>query len=580
MDFLVWQSAFGGYSWLLRGARRAPAAVSPTYRAPSTCRAAVQRLKRDVRDAPIVDSREAGADGRAPGLKFVLGKDPTGRQYVWTLVTANRQRLAGAARLYSTRQAARAAAKAVKEAVPGAPVAVAAPLLPTFDVKPVPSTWGANITLESVEGIFGAPGATKEVWVLGALPLTQSAKLSVSSGGWSPNVIQAKLPLDPSWAPPYTVEVRGLVLPAAAPLIVDPELAAEIAEALGELKRGLELARRPEPTRVRGGRASEVIVLEPATRLPLDLHGVPTQRRLPLPGGQTIPLSVGAKWTVDGTVHDDRTFRRTDDKTNAGLLEKATYTFVPEPAGVPGDVAARRRLLEVAVTLKAAALVENVTLPLSVDVLPVVVPRLAALFNHKDFSTSKEHGQFPCVLLVLPGGWEGVDGKTVASRLLTLKDILERVRIVLGAVYWLVDIGGTVSRLSQLAPGLKSLADRAAPSPTESYKFELRVGPRIPKLDIVEYWPWYTANDTTSSIYLLGAPGEAITVYNNYRYESNEGMLAVRIPEGRILVEVPLLHGERPAAEPPEGRVDDVYKRPPWGSFNDTISSVRLGLPD
>jgi hypothetical protein len=270
----------------------------------------------------------------------------------------------------------------------------------------------------------------------------------------------------------------------------------------------------------------------------LDLIGLPAELAGPLAGAS---ITVQAELEVTGI--GDEELAPSPQPGAAGFEVLAVPTFLEQAGGLHtlGDPAARTVSVQVRVRLKAdlpppaaEVLSEQISLPpggpLEVEVMPVEVPTMLALFRHGSYDpileeAEREISKAGFVLVVV------LENSNVSESVTGIADVLSPT---------LVDIEnefrGTarvLARIPALAPAMNRLllfADAVKRQP----QFALRKSPlknlnRIQMIDQGGLRNDTEAEDQVSSLLLFGPPGTRAELYCRRDFKENDGRLNVSL---------------------------------------------------
>lgn len=316
------------------------------------------------------------------------------------------------------------------------------------------------------------------------------------------------------------------------------------------------------------------VTLAPGVPLPVDLVNLPP-REILLPTGP-LPITSSFDWRVEGAGGD---WYRQVGKTES----HAAFTFVPPPTTDPATGTVERKIVA-ALTLSAPGVgSESVELVLTVRVEPILLPTLVGLFTGRNLTDQADgEGRPPCVLLVVPNGT--TDAVTpVVEQVRTLATLLGQIAQVFPALPWLSNLLTVNQYLPQIADSLASIAAKSAPDTNHGPK--VLVGPYAAKPFFEEEKFWqvglfsFTAEDSFSSLFMLGPGGTQVRFFNARDFNTSEGAFTLAIPENQIMAVVKDLHHYD--IQPELGALGDDYVYPNWNgikeTFGDKLSSFRIG---
>lgn len=319
---------------------------------------------------------------------------------------------------------------------------------------------------------------------------------------------------------------------------------------------------------------STTVTLEPSVPLPVDLVNFPP-RTIQLPTGP-IPITASCEWTVEGASPD--WYRKASE-----TVSHAAFTFVPPPTTDPGAAPVERNI-RAKLTLSATGVASHMAeFVLTVRVEPLLIPTVIGFFSGPNFTDQADSdGRPPCVLLVLPNGTTDAVTPAVES-VRTLATLLGQLAQVFSALPWLSNLATVNQFLSRIAASLSNIAAHSAPDTNYGAKVLVRTYSEAWFLEPEKFWQVglfsYTAEDSFSSLFMLGPSGTQARFFNDRRLNSDEGAFTLVIPDNQIMAVVTNLH--QYDLQPDLGEIGADYVHPHWGvleqTFGDKLSSFRMG---
>ena len=254
----------------------------------------------------------------------------------------------------------------------------------------------------------------------------------------------------------------------------------------------------------------------------------------------------------------------------AGQVELLFRPEVVERLAPPA--APLRRLVRATLTLTAADLDGPVSVSrefeLEVQVLPLRIPSLLALFRHRSFAFRRAGDpQDGAALVIAPANspLSGLDGATAA--LTALRGQVERLT--------------GFARLAALATGLRELTGALAEHPADHVAFrrtdEIANLNHITLVDRAFLANDIEAEDEFSSLILLGPAARRVRCFVRRNLDPAAGRLDVTVGDENVVL-IRTLHTQQPRALP-AGAATVVVTPPGDRTFGDELSSLQLLPP-
>jgi hypothetical protein len=308
---------------------------------------------------------------------------------------------------------------------------------------------------------------------------------------------------------------------------------------------------------------------------------------------QELQVSVTASWSVlnEASV-EQKAYDKVSEPGGTYIIEESLdepeATFTLRPPIMPTDwqevdPSPVRWEIELTLTLEASGVAKTEERTIPVELPRVGVPVLVAMFIDEGYATPQGLG---ALVLIRGSSKIEVACSAVADRLAQVDQALNTLQLFGAAV--------------GLPEALRELADL----PVRSH---CSVGYSFPDLSMYRYFDQFgllgkiTAEDTTSSLVMVGPPGASAVFFNdrgwfNERHTQSEGPFTHNHFSGRFTLtlsdlqlsaRLPALQrdGSSPfieADDNPEGKVLSINNPPPDnpGTFNENLSAVFFPGPD
>ena len=301
----------------------------------------------------------------------------------------------------------------------------------------------------------------------------------------------------------------------------------------------------------------------------LQLVGVPDE----VSAGEPVPIAATIRWSVleadsdrEFAAGNEFVFRGSDDGERVELLFRPPLVDDTQPAQ---DEPPLIRRVRATVTLTAQLTATNKSITVErqlfarIDVLPLLIPSVLALFRNESFGLGRDNA----ALVVLPADSSYASRPALDAALLALDTKLRN----LGALT-------TVTTLRQRVQILRGALD-CYPADT----VHLRRANSIANLNQITLIQRgllannVEAEDELSSLILLGPPERKCELYVRRNLDPASGQLDVQVGEEGA-VSIGSLHRREPLTVP-DDRADVVVAPPGARTFGDELSSLRLVPP-
>ena len=257
------------------------------------------------------------------------------------------------------------------------------------------------------------------------------------------------------------------------------------------------------------------------------------------------------------------------------LLKTPEFTFLPRPGVVEhrvepgsGDLWTLRVVASVSVPLGCA---QQVTLSRSFRKLPVRLPTMLAMFLEPNFARADDSA----VLLVIPLSADLNEGDVKTEALTPLIEDLTELTASQNPLAF------TSGPLFNLAKYMLPLAGAIVSQPNLVVVHESE-NANLNQITLVHNWLNDTeAEDTISSLALVGPPGTEVELFNKRDFDRSEGSFVLHTLE-EMAVLVRLLNRKYPVSDPPTFDAQPPYRllvvvEPNVrGKFDDEISSYKF----
>jgi hypothetical protein len=565
------------YDWtLLDGGAVIAASGEASYRSLGLCRSAIERIKAHADNAAILTPGQQ-VPANDPRLRFLLSEDAAG--FIWTLTDRRGLELGRSVPAYQTLLEVRQAVTSIKTDAHNADIIIPPLDLPlcafTFDTSTLPARWGHSLQINALPTTtFGASGSA---FLAGPERATQKLLLLDWASTTPPTALRFPLPTHaPSGWTSFAIIVEPLGFqPCEQQLILDPAGVDVLQQVLDDLVAAVTLDVPNLPTGA----------VPLAQNLPVHLRDFPPAR-VSIPGrSASVPLSRSVTWTF--TDEDGNAVGSDRVKNLNSALEAATFIFVPRPISAPAPPGRRDTLtLVVRVTASAEgieATPKTLSLPIAVD--PLVIPTIAALFNHVDFSPDWARTEPACVLLVANGPITGLDSvDSVITAIGVLSDTIGLLARHFASFVWLRNVPPVHERLARVTESLRAIARHFQNDMSVGPKLRFDSGPAVAELERNKFFTsgLYTlsAEDVFGSAFVLSAPRgwptTSLSMYVARHFDNRDGYFAVSVPTGDIVVLMSNLHATHISTEPPN-HFGPVAFPPHGGNFGNSISSLHFG---
>ena len=425
-------------------------------------------------------------------------------------------------------------------------------------MQSAPATYPGTVVLSRTPtnplGFGTSPGTVH-------LRCAETGEETMLSVVWTPTTVTVMLPADLPGCKTYQLVLRSGQSTCVKPIFISPaglgpgsQLTNAQLERLATQFRVVAHPPRPMPAEpitgilvpptVEGFRFVSGLVALPS--LPVGVPLPPGVSSPPLPGRDVVDVQVTVEWNVTRDSSGMSFLTPGNDYVPEYGLSRPSENFTILPtaedtisAGSRVIPSAERFFLVARVSLEArGAFVSRTLPPVPIDVPPVKLPKIAALFRHRNFQF-REGSQNGAVLIFVPANSPLRLGNLV-DELRQIDNLLQPVRMRIGTSLWVT------SFLTGLGELLRAIADHQSRDPLHYMAF--RFEDRLPRLDfnfIDEGWGILDdvhVQDEVSSLILLGPPRATLQCFNDWEMRPVEGELDVTVGDVTLAALIRDLH--------------------------------------